>query len=167
MCDIVFKVDDKLHGDIFTTRALLESLKDLNVSKVAIIGTDPHAKSFSIMGCGFKLSYFNDNLEELMSFCSEMDISNADINRIADGMSIDFSDFDAVLDFSNMSSFDMVEKLALHNFDMKNSKEYSALKTRAHQLELNYTSYDDMIDKLTSTAYARMKPQINSKSDTL
>ena len=36
---------------------------------------------------------------------------------------------------------------------MKNTKEYSVLKTRASQLAVNYTSYDDMIEELSAQAY--------------
>ena len=35
-----------------------------------------------------------------MGFCDEIELNNADVNRIAKGMDIDFSKFDAVLDFS-------------------------------------------------------------------
>lgn len=153
MCDIIFKEGETLRGDIFTTRVLLEKLKDLRVTKIAMIGVSAHAKAFSLMACGFQLSYFNDNLEELMKFCDAMELSNADVNRIADGMEVDFSQYGAVLDFSDFTSLDMVVKLAPYNFDMKNTKEYSALKTRANQLESNYIGYDDMLEELTKQAY--------------
>ena len=88
-----------------------------------------------------------------MSFCNEMELQNADINRIASSMEVDFSDYDVVLDFSELSNLEMVTKLAANNFDMKNSKEYSNLKTRANQLEASYTGYDDMIEALSTQAY--------------
>ena len=157
MCDIVFKNGDKLRGDVFTTRVLLEKLKDFGATKIALVGISPHAKAFSLMACGFQVSYFYDNLEELMSFCDEMQLHNADVNRIAPDMEIDFSKFDAVLDFSDLENLDMVQKLAPYNFDMKNSKEYSSLKTRASQLESTYIGYDDMIEQLTAQAYRLIK----------
>jgi shikimate 5-dehydrogenase len=157
MCDIIFKEGETLRGDVFVTRVLLEKLKDLGATKVAMIGISSHAKAFALMACGFQLSYFYDNLEELMAFCDEMELSNADINRIAPGMEIDFSSFDAVLDFSDLANLEMITKLASYNLDMKNSKEYSALKTRAHQLEANYISYDDMIEELSKQAYRLIK----------
>lgn len=153
MCDIVFKEGETLRGDIFSTRVLLEKLKDLRATKIALIGISAHAKAFSLMACGFQVSYFYDSLEELMQFCQEMELSNADINRIADGMEVDLSDYDAVLDFSDLNNLDMVIKLALNNLDMKNTKEYSALKTRANQLDANYIGYDDMIEELSAQAY--------------
>ncbi len=113
------------------------------------------------MACGFNVSYFYDNLEELMAFCDEMELVEADVNRIAKDMSIDFSEFDAVLDFSNLTNLDMIEKLAAINLDMKNTKEYSALKTRAKTLDSKYISYDDMIDELTKQAYKIIKKEGN------
>ncbi len=157
MCDIIFKDGDTLRGDIFSTRVLLEKLKDLGVTKIAMIGINSHAKAFSLMACGFQLSYFYENLEELMNFCNEMELSGADVNRIADGMEIDFSAYDAVLDFSDLKNLDMVKQLAPYNFDMKNSKEYSSLKTRATQLAKNYIGYDDMIEEFTTQAYRIIK----------
>ena len=153
MCDIVFKEGEKLRGDVFSVRVLLEKLKDVGATKIALIGTQPYAKVFSLMACGFTISYFNDDLESLMKFCDEMELQDADINRIATGMSVDLSTYDAILDFSDLESFDMIEKLPAYCFDMKNSKQYSAIKTKALQLESIYIGYDDMIDELTQQAY--------------
>lgn len=153
MCDIIFKEGEKLRGDIFCTRVLLEKLKDIGASKIALIGTSHHAKAFSLMACGFSLSYFYDNLEELMTFCDEMELNNPDVNRIAHGLDTDFSAYDVVLDFSDLSNLDMVAKLASYNIDMKNTKEYSSLKTRANHLDAKYIGYDDMIEELSAQAY--------------
>jgi len=154
MCDIIFKEGETLRGDIFSTRVLTEHLKDLAVCKVAIIGTSHHAKAFSFLACGFNVSYFDENLEELMAFTQEVELRDADINRIAEGMGLDFSEFDIVLDFSNMNSFSMIEKLPKYSMDMKNNKEFSALKKRALELNAEYISYDDIIDKLCQRAYS-------------
>ena len=153
MCDIIFKESETLRGDIFSTRVLTEHLKDIFVSKIAIIGTNHHAKAFSFLACGFNVSYFDENLEELMEFTQEVELHDADMNRIAKDMSLDLSSFDAVLDFSNMTSLSMIEKLPKFNFDMKNNKEFSALKQSANELNAEYTSYDDIIDKLCARAY--------------
>ena len=153
MCDIVVRDGEKLIGDIFGMRVLLNFLKDNHASKIALIGVNPHAKVFSFLSCGFKVSYFNDDLEELMTFTQETETTNADINRIAPGMKLDFSEYDAVLEFSDMSDFSMVDKLSNLNIDMKHKKQYSALKTRAVQLEDNYTSYDDILNDFAQGAY--------------
>jgi len=153
MCDIIFKEGETLRGDIFSTRVLTEHLKDNFVTKIAIIGTNHHAKAFSFLACGFNVSYYSENLEELMEFTQGVELSDADINRIAQDMSLDFSQFDAVLDFSNMISLSMIEKLPKLSFDMKNNKEFSILKQRANELNAEYISYDDIIDKLCARAY--------------
>ncbi|MDF1874493.1 hypothetical protein JHD48_01955 [Sulfurimonas sp. SAG-AH-194-I05] len=153
MCDIIFKEGETLRGDIFTTRVLLEKLKDVGVRTIALLGINSHAKAFALMACGFEVHYFYDSLEELMSFCDALDLKEADVNRITSGMNLDFSTYDAVLDFSDFENLDMIEKLAVHNFDMKNKKEYSSLKTRASHLNTLYVGYDDLIDELTTQAY--------------
>ena len=153
MCDIIYKEGKTLRGDIFSARVLTEHLKDMAVSKVAIIGTNHYAKAFSFLACGFNVSYFNDNLEELMAFTQEVELSNADINRIALGMEVDFSAFDVVIDFSNMNSLDMITRLPAFSLDMKNTKQISALKTKAKELGASYMSYDDLLEKLTDKVY--------------
>ncbi|QSZ41417.1 hypothetical protein GJV85_04605 [Sulfurimonas aquatica] len=153
MCDIVFKEGETLRGDIFSIRVLSEHLKDLLASKIAIIGVNPYAKAFSFLACGFEVSYFNDNLEELMAFTQEVELPNADINRIAFDMEVDLSDFDVVLDFSSMDILSMISKLPKVSMDMKNSKQFSALKKRADELGSEYASYDTILDKLTKKVY--------------
>jgi len=157
MCDIVFREGESLRGDIFSIRVLLEHLKDLRVSKIAMLGMSSHAKAFSYLSCGFELSFFDENLEELMKFTKELEVRDADINRIASGMSIDLSSYDAVLDFSTFDSLSMIEKLPNYSLDMKNTKESSALKKRAQELDARYTSYDDMVEKLASQVYTIIK----------
>ena len=156
MCDIIYKEGKTLRGDIFSVRVLTEHLKDMAVSKVAIIGTNHYAKAFSFLACGFSVSYFNDNLEELMAFTQEIDLSNADINRIALDMEVDFSDFDVVMDFSSMESLGMITKLPAFSLDMKNTKQISVLKNRAEELGATYVSYDTLLDKLTDKAYTEI-----------
>lgn len=157
MCDIIYREGQKLRGDLFSMRVLTEHLKDVYAAKIAIIGTNHYAKAFSFLACGFNVSYFNDNLEELMSFTQEVEIKDADINRIADGMEVDLSSFDAVLDFSSLQNFSMVNRFAKYNLDMKNTKQFSALKKRADELGDSYTSYDDLLEKLTHKAYSLIK----------
>jgi hypothetical protein len=153
MCDIIFKNANQLKGDVFSARVLTEYLKDIFATRVAIIGVNHYAKAFSIFSCGFNVSYFNDNLEELMEFTQDMNLLKPDLNRIVNGMDIDFSTFDVVLNFSNIENLSMISKLAKFNFDMKNNKEFSALKQRAIELNSSYTSYDDIIEKFCDRAF--------------
>ncbi|DAB30039.1 MAG TPA: hypothetical protein CFH84_06070 [Sulfurimonas sp. UBA12504] len=157
MCDIIYKKEEKLRGDIFSLRALNEHLKDLLATKIAIIGVNSYAKAFAFLACGFSVSYFHENLEELMTFTKEVDILDADLNRLAPRMSVDLSGYDAVLDFSDIQNFEMIEKLPKHNLDMKNDKQFSALKQRVHELGVSYTSTDMIIDKFCVAAYRAIK----------
>lgn len=154
MCDIVYKENNTLRGDLFSVRVLSEHLKDLYLTKLAIIGTNHYAKAFAFLSCGFNVSYFNENLEELMQFSKDTDQNNnIDMNRIAEDMQIDLSDFDAVIDCSDFASLAMVTGLAKYNFDMKNSKQFSALKQRSLELQTSYTGYDDLLEALSDKVY--------------
>ena len=157
MCDIVFRKGETLEGDVFSIRVLTELLKDMQIRHIALIGVNHYAKAFSFLACGFEVSYYNENLEELMNFAKEVELKDPDINRIADGMNIDFSSYDAVLDFSDLQNLSMVENLAEFNFDMKNTKQFSTLKQRANELAKKYISYDDMLDGLTKAVYKKIK----------
>lgn len=157
MCDIIYREGEKLRGDLFSIRVLTEHLKDLYASKIAIIGTNHYAKAFSFLACGFNVSYFNDNLEELLMFTKELEISDADLNRIAGDLEVDFSEYDAVLDFSGIENLCMITNLAKYNLDMKNQKQFSPLRKRAQELGASYTSYDDLLEKLINKAYSLIK----------
>lgn len=157
MCDLVLKKEGKLHGDLFGIRVLAEHLKDLRVQKIALLGIGAHAKAFAFLACGFEVSYFNENLEALMRFIQEVELRDADINRIALGMELDLSRFDALLDFSDEQSLSMITKLPLHNFDMKHTKQFSPLRQRAAELGGNYTSYDDLLEPMTQAVYRIIK----------
>jgi hypothetical protein len=157
MCDIIFRKGETLEGDVFSIRVLTELLKDMRIRKVALIGVNHYAKAFSFLACGFEVSYFNDNLEELMAFTDELELKGADINRIADGMDVDLSSYDAVLDFSDFQNLSMIDKLSEFSFDMKNTKQFSPLKQRAKELDKKYISYDDMLEDLAQAVYKRIK----------
>lgn len=157
MCDIIFREGQTLKGDVFITRVLSEKLKDLRALKVAVIGIGSHAKAFSLLACGFEVSYFYDSLEELMEFCKQMQIAHPDINRIAPNMDVDLSNFDAVLDCSDFETLGMIQKLPPFCLDMKNQKQISGLKVRANQLGVAYIGYDEMIEDIAKQAYKRIK----------
>lgn len=150
MCDILVRDGEKLIGDLYSTDILVKFLKDRGVKKVALIGTNHYAKAFTLKSSDFEVSYFNDNLESLMSFVTDLEVVEADINRIADGMECDLSSFDVVIDFSDIQRLNMVNKLSVINVDMKQKKQFSPLKVRANELEADYIGYEDMLDELSS-----------------
>lgn len=165
MCDILIRDGEKLVGDVFFIRVLTAFLKDNLVSNIALIGVSPYAKVLSFFSCGFNISYFNDDLEALMHLTQETDVLDADINRIATGMSIDFSQFDAVLDFSNLLNLDMIEKFAKINIDMKHKKQFSSLKNRANELGANYRGFDDLLEEYSQGAYNFFEKKGDLKDD--
>ena len=165
MCDILVRDGEKLVGDVFGVRALTNILKDNYASKIAMIGVSPYAKVFSFLSCGFQISYFNDDLEELMKFTQETEVSNADINRIAPGMNVDLSSYDAVLDFSELNNLSMIEKLAPLNIDMKHKKQFSALRTRTSELGNSYVGFDDMLEEFSKGAYSFFEKKGHLKVD--
>ena len=87
MCDILLRDGEKLIGDVVFTDVLIDFLKEQGVMKIALIGINHYAKAFALRcPSSLHVSYFNDDLEALMNFTNEMNIDDADINRIADGM---------------------------------------------------------------------------------
>ncbi len=165
MCDILIRDGEKLVGDIFFIRVLSDFLKDNLVSNIALIGVSPYAKVLSFFSCGFTISYFNDDLEELINFTNETDVIDADINRIANGMSIDFSKYDAVVDFSNLTNLNMVEKFAKINIDMKHKKQHSPLKIKTQELGCEYMGFEDFLEQLSKGAYSFFEKKGHLKDD--
>ncbi len=153
MCDILVRKDERLIGDIFSIRVVSEFLKEQSASKIALIGVNPYAKAFNLLSFGFEVSYFNDNLEDLVSFAGECDIKDPDINRIAPGMSVDLSSYDAVLEFSELNNFGMIEKCAGLNIDMRHKKQFSPLRARVNELGGSYIGYDDILSEYAKAAY--------------
>jgi len=154
MCDILLRDGEKLVGDIFSIDVLVDFLKTKNVKKMALIGVNPHAKAFTLSNSEFEISYFYDDLEKLMNFTQEMQIQDADINRIAENIDTDFSSFDAVLDFSDMDDFSSIKKFSALNIDMKNKTEFSALKHRVAELGSEHIGFDDLLQGLCEGVYA-------------
>lgn len=165
MCDILVKDGEKLVGDIFFIRVLTAFLKDNFASKIALIGVGPFAKVLSFFSCGFNISYYNDDLEALMRFTQETELRDADMHRIASGMSIDLSQYDAVIDFSDLTNLDMVEKFAPINIDMKHKKLSSALRVRTQELGSEYMGFDNFLEPLSEGAYSFFQKKGHLKDD--
>ncbi|MDA7817579.1 hypothetical protein N9A28_05265 [Sulfurimonas sp.] len=151
MCDILVREGEKLIGSVLFADILTKYLESQNAKKVALIGINHYAKAFALtLNNSLHVSYFNDDLEALMSFVGEMNISDADINRVAPNMDVDLSSFDVVIDFSDFSSLSMLSKLSPLNIDMKQKKQLSSLKIRANELSANYTGFENILDTISS-----------------
>ena len=165
ICDIVLRDGEKLIGNVLAIDVLVKELKDKNCKKIALIGIGARAKAFCLLAKNIDISYFYDNLEELMSFTKDIDALDADINRIADEMSVDFSTYDAVIDFSDFETLSMAGRLSPLNFDMKSKKEFSALKVRAGELEASYIGFDDMLNELSEALFEFLKDKKHLEYD--
>ena len=149
MCDILIRDGEKLIGDVIFVDVLVDYLKEHGVMTIALIGINHYAKAFAATcPSSLHVSYFNDNVDGLMNFTRVLDIEDADINRIAQGMEIDLSTYDAVLNFSDFDSLSMINKLCAINIDMKQKKQLSALKIRANELGVNYIGFEDLLSEL-------------------
>ncbi len=153
MCDIVLRDGQRLVGDVLAMRVLCDLLKERGCRKVALLGIGSRAKAFCYEAKEFEISYFHDELERLMDFVVQTGTKDADINRIADGMEVDLSSYDAVIDFSDYSTLNSISKLGSLNLDMKQKKEFSPLKVRANELEASYLGFEDMLYELSRALF--------------
>ena len=157
MCDILVRDGEKLIGDILFANVLNKFLEANSVKKIALIGTNHYAKAFVSVANDFDISYYGEYIETLMNFTTEMNIQDADINRIAQGMEVDLSGYDAVIDFSDSDSFDMIRKISDINIDLKQKKEFSALKQRTSELSAKYFGFDELITKISDGVFEFLK----------
>ena len=157
MCDIVLRDEQKLVGDILGVRVLCGMLEKRGCKKVALLGVESRAKAFCYEAQNFEIGYFYDELERLMAFVDDAGVKDADINRIAEGMEVDLSSYDAVVDFSDFETLKAVSRLGALNFDMKQKKEFSPLKARANELGAQYIGFEDMLDELSSGVFEFLK----------
>ncbi len=165
LCDVVIREENKLVGDVLFSRALVKYLKDKGAKKIALLGVDARAKAFLFFAKEFEISYYFDEIEELMQFCNEAAKENADINRLADNMEVDLSLYDAVVDFSDFDSLAMISKLSAVNIDMKQKKEFSALKVRANELGATYSGFEEMLDVISSATFEFLEDKKHLEHD--
>ncbi len=165
VCDMVVRDGQKLFGDLVFPSALVSVLKKREVKKIALIGINGYAKAFSLAADGLEVSYFYDDLEALMQFVLQMQRQNADVNRIAEGMGVEFGGYDAVLDFSDFESLDMVRSLGGLNLDMKGKKEPSVLKARAEELGVSYIGFDAMLEEMTQEIFRFLQEKRHLEDD--
>jgi hypothetical protein len=165
LCDIVIRDENRLVGDVLLYKTLVKFLKDKGVKKVALLGVDERARAFLFFAKEFNISFYFDEIEQLMLFCEEIGEKSADINRLADNMEVDLSLYDAVIDFSDFNSLSMVSKLSPINLDMKQKKEFSALKVRALEVGAPYLGFDDMLDVISQATFEFLEDKKHLEHD--
>lgn len=165
LCDIVLRDENRLIGDVLFPRAIVKFLRDKGAKKIALLGVDERARAFVFFAKEFDISFYFDEIEKLMNFCEEVGVKSADINRLAENMEVDLSIYDTVIDFSDFNSLSMVGKLSGLNLDMKQKKEFSALKVRANELEASYVGFDNMLDVISQATFEFLEEKKHLQHD--
>lgn len=151
-CDIVTVKDKKLIGDFIAIQSLFELLDEKGAKKIAVIGSGALAKAIALSPSDYDLFFFHEYIESLMQMNETIEI---DINRLGSGC--DLSSYDAIIDASTIESLSMVTKLPALCIDLKNAKQFSALRQRASELGSVYFGYEEQLERLTQNAYAYIK----------
>lgn len=151
-CDIVIVKDKKLIGDFIAIQSLFELLDEKGAKKVAVIGAGALAKAIALTSSDYELFFYHEYIESLMQMSEDVEI---DINRLTSGC--DLSSYDAVIDASTIESLAMVLKLPALCIDLKNTKQFSALRQRCSELDSEYIGYEEQLERLTQSAYNYIK----------
>lgn len=147
-CDVVLVKEKKLIGDFIAVKSLFELLDEKKATKIAVIGSGALASAIALSPRDHTLYFFHEYIESLMKMNARIEI---DINRLSSGC--DLSGYDAVIDASTSESLAMVSKLPPLCIDLKNMKQFSALRQRANELGSEYIGYEAQLERLTQNAY--------------
>jgi shikimate 5-dehydrogenase len=150
-CDFVNSDNGILKPLIITPYAIIEKLKALHVKKIAIIGSSPLAYALSLTLNEFDCSFYDEHIEDLMNLSQKVGV-DIDINRIAEDIELDLSEYDIVIDTSFMKDYSIIK--ALPNYVMSlHVSEPKELKTLALNLGAEFIDYEMMLEYLSKTAY--------------
>ena len=152
VCDVVMVKDKKLIGDYIALQSLYELLEEKGVRSVAVIGAGSLAKALAVSSEKFELFFYHEYIESLMTLSQEVEI---DINRLSNDS--DLSQYDAVIDASNIESLSMLSALPKLCVDLKNTREVSALRQRASELDAVYFGYEEQLVRVTKNSYEYIK----------
>jgi shikimate 5-dehydrogenase len=152
-CDTISVKNGMLHGDVRSADALMAYLKERGAGRVAVIGAGALAKSLILCNDGMKLEFYHEHVEALMEMSEAIGIGDLEINRCAEGMEVDFSGYDAVIDACRMPDLGMITALPAIAIDLKAKDAPSPLRTRCRELETAYAGYEELLPCLTQSAY--------------
>lgn len=152
ICDSVTVVEGKMHGDLLLPKALAALAERSGAEKIALIGATPFAGAVAHALQGKMVALFDPWIETAMALQQSVGI-DIDINRLAEGMEVDLSGYDIVMDFSHADSLSMISKLPRLSLDIKQPREASALRQRCSELDAAYSGYDALLDIMTETIY--------------
>lgn len=152
ICDTVTVEAGRMHGELLLPVALKTMAQKCGASKIAVIGSTPMAGAMALLLKDKEVSLFDPWIEALMALQERMGIE-LDINRLAEGMQIDLSSYDMLIDLSQISDLSMLQGLAPLNVDLKPPRQPSALRQRCIELDSAYSGYDSLLDIMTETVY--------------
>lgn len=142
ICDVIIKEDSKLYANLLIHKALKDFLEDKNVKNVALLGINGYAYAFMTQELNFNVDFYYDNLEALLDFTQSLNLKSDNINRIAQGMSVDFSSYDALIDFSDFDNLNIISSFSAINIDLKPKKIHSPLR----EATLEYFGFENMLE---------------------
>jgi shikimate 5-dehydrogenase len=152
-CDILTVRESQLYGDIFIGRAIVQLLKERDVSTLALYGSGALAKSILLhvnKSRVKKVILFNDRVESCMELiesvkkeCEGIDI---DIERASTQQRADFSGCDMAINVANqLVLFSEVTAAAVMVDFAKQGSPFSECKSE-------YLGYDDILPYLNTAA---------------
>ncbi|UFS63547.1 hypothetical protein LOH54_05300 [Sulfurimonas sp. HSL-3221] len=152
LCDTVVVGNGQMRGELLLPLALKQMAQKSGVKRLALIGATPLAGAVALSFAPGTVAMFDPWIEDLMALQQRLG-TELDINRLAEGMAVDLSGFDMVIDLSQTDDLSMVSVLPPLNVDLKLPRHPSALRQRCIELDGAYSGYESLLDIMTETVY--------------
>ncbi len=148
--DMLFIKDAQLVGVAILPKAIKDEAKRLHVKRIAIIGSGDLAHALAQELEGFELAFFDPFIEDLMAMAQKLGCE-IDINRMVEGMQVDCSGFDLLIDTGDISDVSMICALPANVLAPESTT--GTLKTLCEAMDSRYIGYDNFLNALTECAY--------------
>lgn len=148
-CDFLKRVGTRLYGDFISPSVVKEFiLANKSIQKIAIIGDKPLAYALATMLDGYKLSFYDSEIEKLLAMSQTLNLKGTshvemDINYLSPN-GVDFSGYDMLIDTTLEDISTCISKPSAVNLDVKDSKTFSSLKGFN-----GYIGFDNLLDFFT------------------
>ncbi|WP_345971236.1 hypothetical protein WCX72_05065 [Sulfurimonas sp. HSL1-6] len=152
LCDTVVVANGQMHGELLMPLALKQMAEKSGVKRLALIGATPLAGAVALSFAAGTVAMFDPWIEDLMALQQRLG-TELDINRLAEGMDIDLSGYDMVINLSELTELSMISALPPLNLDLKQPRQPSALQLRCIELDRAYSGYESLLDIMTGTVY--------------
>lgn len=151
--DFVWIRDEQLMAQNVLPHAISSYMMHLGVTRIAIIGSGALAAALEKVLVGLHVSYFDPHIEALMQLSQYLG-KEIDINRLAQGMQVDLSGYDIVIDTSKMKDFSMITALAPYVLQLENEN------TNLAQMADTYIDYAAFLPHLCEETYTMIHKEI-------